>query len=139
MFHPNSSAILAWKWTDSKHSDFRVILNLKKCLFVYFLEISSRHQFCWVGRVTGDKPFFSRSYESISLLIFDYHCYPFPNMFEFCLKYLIRPILYDRLKEKILKPWKGALSIHFRVFPSVRPSVRELQGTLFGIGNSFLG
>ena len=31
----------------------------------------------------------------------------------------IGPILDDRLKEKILKPWKGALSIHFRVCLSV--------------------
>ena len=29
---------------------------------------------------------------------------------------LVGPILDDRLKEKLLKPWKGALSSHFRVF-----------------------
>ena len=31
------------------------------------------------------------------------------------------PILDDRLKEKLLNPWKGALSSQFRVCPSVRP------------------
>ena len=44
----------------------------------------------------------------------------------------IGPILDDRLNEKLLKPWKGALSSHFRV--SVRPSVDGLQGTPFGLG-----
>ena len=33
------------------------------------------------------------------------------------------PILDDRLKEKSLRPWKGALSIHFRVCVSVCLSV----------------
>ena len=32
----------------------------------------------------------------------------------------IGPILDDRLKEKLLKPWKGALCSHFRVCLSVR-------------------
>ena len=41
----------------------------------------------------------------------------------------IGPILDDRLKEKILKPWKGAHSSH-----SVCPSVRGLQVTSFGLG-----
>ena len=36
--------------------------------------------------------------------------------FLFVLVFLFGPILNDRLKEKIPKPWKGALSIHFRVF-----------------------
>ena len=37
---------------------------------------------------------------------------------------LVGPILDDRLKEKILKSWKGALSSHFRVCLSVCLSVR---------------
>ena len=40
------------------------------------------------------------------------------------IKQYIGPILDDRLKEKLLKPWKGALCFHFRVCPSVCPSVR---------------
>ena len=32
----------------------------------------------------------------------------------------VGPILDDRLKEKLLKPWKSAHSSHFRVCPSVR-------------------
>ena len=48
-------------------------------------------------------------------------------------KYMyIGPIL-DMLKEKILKPWKGVLSIHFRVCLSVCISVRKRA-----TGNSFL-
>ena len=55
-------------------------------------------------------------------------------------KICIGPILDDRLKEKILKPWKGVLCIHFRVcLPvcicvclsvcvSVCPSVRLYAG-----------
>ena len=38
---------------------------------------------------------------------------------------LIGPILDDRLKEKLLKPWKGALCFHFRVCPSVCLCVRN--------------
>ena len=33
---------------------------------------------------------------------------------------LVGPILDDRLKEKLMKPWKGAHSSHFRMCPSVR-------------------
>ena len=50
------------------------------------------------------------------------------------LKTLIGPILDDRLKEKFLKPWKGAHSSHFRVCLSVRFSVRELLITVFKLG-----
>ena len=46
----------------------------------------------------------------------------------------IGPILDDRLKEKILKLWKGALSNHFRMCLSVCLSVDGLQGTPFGLG-----
>ena len=50
----------------------------------------------------------------------------------------IGPILDNRLKEKILKPWKGALSIHFRVCLSVCLSVcfsvRALLATVFELG-----
>ena len=52
----------------------------------------------------------------------------------------IGPILDDRLKEKILKPWKGAHSSHsvcpcvrVSVCPSVRVSVRGLQVTSFDL------
>ena len=38
---------------------------------------------------------------------------------DFTLVYNIGPLLDDRLKEKFLKPWKGVLSIHFRVCLSV--------------------
>ena len=41
--------------------------------------------------------------------------------------------LYDRLKETILKPWKGALSSH-SVCVSVCLSVNGLQGTPFELG-----
>ena len=37
--------------------------------------------------------------------------------------HVIGPILDDRLKKKLLKPWKEALCIHFRVCVSVRLSV----------------
>ena len=43
--------------------------------------------------------------------------------------FFIGPILNDRLKVKILKPWKGALSSH-----SVCLSVNTIQDTLFGLG-----
>ena len=51
----------------------------------------------------------------------------------------IGPILDDRLKEKLLKPWKDAHSSHFPVCLSVCvcvcvSNIRELQGTLFGLG-----
>ena len=36
---------------------------------------------------------------------------------------IIGPILDDRLKEKLMKPWKDALSSHFRVCLSVRVCV----------------
>ena len=49
---------------------------------------------------------------------------------DYLSKQLVGPILDDRLKEKLLKPRKGAHSSHFRVCPSVR----GLQGTLFGLG-----
>ena len=49
----------------------------------------------------------------------------------------IGPIIDDRLKEKLLKPWKGAHSSHIRVCLSVRPSVHGLQDTLFGLGTLF--
>ena len=39
--------------------------------------------------------------------------------------FVVGPILDDRLKEKLLKPWKGALSSH-SVCLCVRPSVRPL-------------
>ena len=45
----------------------------------------------------------------------------------------IGPILDDRLKDKILKPWKGTISSH-----SVCPSVRE-QDTPFSLRTYFLG
>ena len=48
--------------------------------------------------------------------------------------FVFGPILDDRLKEKILKPYKGAHSSH-----SVCVSVRGLQVTPFGLGTSFLG
>ena len=38
----------------------------------------------------------------------------------------IGPILDDRLKEKLLKPWKGAHSSHFRVCVSFRMRTTEL-------------
>ena len=50
---------------------------------------------------------------------------------------VIGPILDDRLKKKILKPWKGALSSHsvcVSVRPSVCPCVNNLQGTPFDLG-----
>ena len=50
----------------------------------------------------------------------------------------IGPILDDRLKEKILKPWKGAHSSH-SVCPSVCLCVNTLQDTLFGLETQFLG
>ena len=40
------------------------------------------------------------------------------------------PIFDDRLKEKSLKPWKGALCIHFRVCVSAR----GLHSTPFNLG-----
>ena len=46
----------------------------------------------------------------------------------------VGPILDDRLKEKLLKPWKGALCSHYRVCLSVCVSVRELQSTSLGLG-----
>ena len=46
----------------------------------------------------------------------------------------IGPILDDRLKEKLLKPWKSALCSHFRVCFSVCFSVRELLITVFDLG-----
>ena len=46
---------------------------------------------------------------------------------------LIGPILDDRLKEKLLKPWKGALSSN-SVCLSVRLSVNGLHGTPFDLG-----
>ena len=45
----------------------------------------------------------------------------------------IGPILDDRLKENILKPWKGAHSSH-SVCVSLCVSVNTLQDTLFGLG-----
>ena len=45
---------------------------------------------------------------------------------DFVLQLIIGPLLDDRLKEnlkQILKPWKGVICFHFRVCPSVRPSV----------------
>ena len=45
-------------------------------------------------------------------------------------KRIFGPILDDRLKEKLLKPWKGALCSHFRVCLSVR----GLQVTPFDLG-----
>ena len=57
---------------------------------------------------------------------------------------MIGPILDDRLKEKLLKPWKGALSSHFRVCPSVCPSVclsvcKHATGHTFSTRNLFFG
>ena len=43
--------------------------------------------------------------------------------------FFIGPILDDRLKEKKMKPWKGAHSSQ-----SVCPSVNKLQGTPFDLG-----
>ena len=43
------------------------------------------------------------------------------------------PILDDRLKEKILKPWKGAHSCHSTCL-CVRPSVNNLHDTPFDLG-----
>ena len=60
--------------------------------------------------------------------------YPSPD----ALWMIIGPILDDRLKEKILKPWKGALSSH-SVCLCVCVSVRRLQVTPFGLGTYFLG
>ena len=54
-------------------------------------------------------------------------------------QYVIGPILDDRLKEKILKPWKGAHSSHFRVCVSVCVCVTRLQSTSFDLGIWFLG
>ena len=52
------------------------------------------------------------------LLVFKFeHYYWGQNLGE-----TIGPIFDDKLKEKILKPWKGALSSHY-VCVSVRPSV----------------
>ena len=42
------------------------------------------------------------------------------------LRFVVGPILCDRLKEKVMKPWNGVLCIHFRVRSSVYPSVRLL-------------
>ena len=47
---------------------------------------------------------------------------------------IVGPIRDDRLKEKILKPWKGVLCINFRVCLSVCFSVRELLTTVFELG-----
>ena len=44
-------------------------------------------------------------------------------VFSYTMPKIVGPILDDRLKEKILKPWKGALSIHFGVCLSVCLSV----------------
>ena len=40
----------------------------------------------------------------------------------------VGPILDDRLKEELLKPWKGAHSSHFRVCLSICVSVRPFAG-----------
>ena len=50
----------------------------------------------------------------------------------------IGPILDDRLKEKLLKPWKGAFCSHFRVCLCVCLSVRSRR-TPFDLGTYFLG
>ena len=48
--------------------------------------------------------------------------------------YHIGPILDDKLKEKILKPLKGVLCIHFHVSVGVYVSVHGLQSTPFDLG-----
>ena len=53
----------------------------------------------------------------------------------------IGPILDDRLKEKILKPWKGAHSSHFRVCLSVCNQATEHifwpRNLIFGLSDPF--
>ena len=55
---------------------------------------------------------------------------------SFLLLKLIEPILDDRLREKILKPWKGVLCIHFCVSPSVCPQATKHT---FWLGNLIFG
>ena len=57
------------------------------------------------------------------------------NIMRFYLISYIGPILDDRLKEKLMKPWKGAHSSHFPVCLCVI----GLQSTLFGLGTWVLG
>ena len=58
----------------------------------------------------------------------------------FCFFYGFGPILENRLKEKILKPWKFVLCIHFRVCLSVCLSVcNRANEHTFWHRNLFLG